>query len=448
LYVAIESKLNHEKSSFLFLLTLFWSLLLISSLTFNQPAKGQQSIYSYQTAFPNLTFNQPDGIVNDNNSNRLFVTEQGGVIWMFDNSQNTNVKTAFLDISDRVVSGGEQGLLGLAFHPDFKQNGYFYVDYTAPNPLRTVIARYKVLANNANMADKGSEQILLTVNQPFTNHNGGQLAFGPDGYLYIGLGDGGSGGDPFGNGQNRSSLLGKILRINVDLSSNGRNYSIPSDNPFVSNTLGFREEIYAFGFRNPWRFSFDSVSTALWAGDVGQDTREEVDVVKKGVNYGWNIMEGTLCYNPASGCDTTGLELPVWSYTHSVGNAIIGGFVYHGLAMPDLAGAYVYGDFGSGRIWALRLNDTATPANALLTNTGLNIASFGLDTQKELYFSAYDGKIYKLTSSIIPEIHWQTSYILILISSAIIVALFKTKHLKPKFWWQQTAKSRSKPNPN
>jgi glucose/arabinose dehydrogenase len=371
----------------------------------------------FEVAFPNLTFNQPDGIFPDpTNSNRLFVLEQAGVIKVFDNNRNVNSSTVFLDISDHVLYGGEQGLLGLAFNPNFNQNPYFYVDYVTDNPRRTVIARYTTTADSS-IADKNSEQIILEINQPFSNHKGGQLAFGSDGYLYIGVGDGGSEGDPLGKGQNRSTLLGKILRINVDLASAGKNYSIPSDNPFIGNTAGFREEIYAYGFRNPWRFSFDSTSGQLWVGDVGQDRIEEIDVVEKGKNYGWSLMEGTLLYNAPSGTDVSGLELPVWNYTHQVGNAVIGGNIYHGSALPSLAGAYVYGDYGSGRIWALR-TDGAT-VNTLLAETGLNIASFGLDDQNELYFTAYDGKIYHLTSSVIPEFPWQTGVALLLAASLL-----------------------------
>ena len=213
----------------------------------------------------------------------------------------------------------------------------------ADNPRRTVIARFSVTANDANVADSNSQQVILEINQPFSNHKGGQLAFGPDGYLYIGVGDGGSEGDPDSNGQNLSTLLGKILRIDVNTQSNGRNYGIPADNPFAGNTAGYREEIYAYGFRNPWRFSFDSATGALWVGDVGQDRVEEIDLVEKGKNYGWNTMEGTLCYNPPSGCNQTGLTLHIWNYTHDLGNAVIGGYVYPGKALPSLVGAYVYG---------------------------------------------------------------------------------------------------------
>ncbi len=414
-----------KQKSALVLVLNFLAVTSLATLTLYASAQAQPSDL-IQVAFPNLTFNQPDAIVNDGVTNRLFVTEQTGAIKFFTNTQNVTSSAVFLDLSDRVVSGGEKGLLGLAFHPNFEQNGYFYVNYVAPNPLRTVIARYTQPVDSS-VADKNSEQILLTVNQPFENHNGGQLAFGPDGYLYIGLGDGGSAGDPLGNGQNRSTLLGKILRINVDLSTGGRNYAIPPNNPYAANSLGYREEIYAYGFRNPWRFSFDSATGQLWVGDVGQGQIEEVDLVSSGKNYGWSIMEGTLCYNPSSGCNTTGLELPIWNYTHAFGNAIIGGYVYRGSAIPILNGIYVYGDFGSGRIWALNYTGSEV-SNVLLADTDLNIASFGLDMQGELYFSAYDGKIYQLNPQAIPELPQPTVLgILFAVSTAALILIKKKR---------------------
>ena len=360
-----------------------------------------QSDYVVEVAFPNLTFNQPVGIVSpDDGTIRLFVIEQTGVIRVFQNSQSVASSSVFLDITSRVLFGGEQGLLGLAFHPNYESKGYFYVDYVADNPRRTVIARYSVSANNPNQALSNSELILLEINQPFPNHKGGQLAFGADGYLYIGMGDGGSAGDPLGNGQNRASLLGKILRIDVNSPSQGRNYSIPSDNPYAGNTLGYREEIYAYGFRNPWRFSFDQLTGRLWVADVGQNEREEIDIVAKGKNYGWNIMEGTLTYSSGS---QVGLELPVWEYSHAEGIAVIGGYVYRGTNLTGLSAKYVYGDYGSGKIWALQYDGVAAPVNTLLADTSLNLSSFGADERNELYFCALDGIIYTLTANVIPE---------------------------------------------
>lgn len=246
-----------------------------------------ESQYNVDVTFPNLSFSHPVGLYSaEDGTDRLFVVEQEGRIQVFGNNPNVSVTEVFLDIRDLVLFGGEQGLLGLAFHPNFAQNRYFYVDYVAPNPRRTVIARYSVSPTNPDMTDMNSELVLLEVAQPFENHNGGQIAFGPDGYLYIALGDGGSGGDPQGNGQNRATLLGKILRIDIDSPSSSLNYGIPPDNPFVGNTEGFREEIYAYGLRNPWRFSFDLTTGRLWVADVGQDRMEEIDIVEKGKNYG------------------------------------------------------------------------------------------------------------------------------------------------------------------
>ena len=360
-----------------------------------------QSQYSVDLAFPNLVFNQPVGIVAPGDgTNRLFVIEQIGVIRVFENSQTVSGSTVFLDISNKVLFGGEQGLLGLAFHPNYEANGYFYVNYVADNPRRTIIARYSVSPNNLNQALENSELVLLEVNQPFSNHKGGQLAFGADGYLYIGLGDGGSGGDPFGNGQNLSALLGKILRIDVNTASQGRNYGIPPDNPYSDNTLDYREEIYAYGFRNPWRFSFDEPTGRLWVGDVGQGQREEIDIVGSGKNYGWNIMEGSLTY---SGGSQIGLELPVWEYGRDDGIAIIGGYVYYGSTLTELYSKFIYGDFGSGKIWALQYDGGALPVNTLLIDTNLSISSFGADTQNELYLCSLDGKIYSLKTNITPS---------------------------------------------
>lgn len=361
-----------------------------------QPVSLPES-YEVIVAFPNLSFSNPVGLYSaEDGTDRLFVVEQEGVIRVFENNRNVSASDVFLNIRDIVLFGGEQGLLGLAFHPNFAQNGYFYVDHVADNPRRTVIARYSVSSSDPNQADRTTEFVLLEVDQPFTNHKGGQIAFRPDGYLYIALGDGGSGGDPLGNGQNRTTLLGKILRIDVDSSSQDLNYGIPPDNPFVGNTEGFREEIYAYGLRNPWRFSFDSVTGLLWVADVGQNRMEEIDIVEKGKNYGWNIMEGSLCYLPSEGCNQTGLELPVWEYGHDLGISVTGGFVYHGSALPELRDAYIYGDYGSGRIWALQYKSGNQTVNKELVDSSLNIASFGIDEQNELYICDYNGKIYRI----------------------------------------------------
>ncbi|MGK7369187.1 MAG: PQQ-dependent sugar dehydrogenase, partial [Candidatus Halalkalibacterium sp. M3_1C_030] len=246
-----------------------------------------------------------------------------------------------------------------------------------------------------DQADPNSETPILQYNQPESNHNGGHLSFGPDGYLYIASGDGGGGGDPYDNGQDPSTLLGNILRIDVDASSNGNKYAIPPNNPFVGNDQGYREEVYAYGLRNPWRFSFDSENGRLFAADVGQNQYEEIDIIESGGNYGWNIMEGAHCYNSDS-CDQSGLILPIWEYDHSEGQSITGGYVYRGPSLNGLTGQYIYGDFSSGRIWALDVSDTDDPSNSELIDTDLNISSFGTDANNELYICSFDGNIYRL----------------------------------------------------
>jgi glucose/arabinose dehydrogenase len=296
------------------------------------------------------------------------------------------------------MGGNEEGLLGLAFAPDYRENGYFYVYYSAADPRRSVVSRFSLDQENINVADSQSEVIIMEIAQPFSNHNGGQLAFGPDGYLYIGLGDGGSEGDPQGNGQNLGTLLGKILRINVSGLSAPGDYEIPADNPFL-NTKGAPPEIWAFGLRNPWRFSFDSATGLLWAGDVGQNLWEEIDIVAKGANYGWNIMEGFHCYSPATGCNQSGLTLPLVEYDHSQGCAVIGGYVYRGDQIPSLQGYYIYGDYCSGNIWALAYHDNAVTKNILLAESGLSITSFGEDLAGNLYILSRDGGIYTLVQS-------------------------------------------------
>jgi glucose/arabinose dehydrogenase len=267
------------------------------------------------------------------------------------------------------------------------------VDYTrrVNGQLQSVIAEYHVSASDPNKADPTETQILV-VDQPFDNHNGGQLAFGPDKYLYIAFGDGGSGGDPFGNGQNLSTLLGKILRIDID---SGSPYVIPPDNPFVGNPNA-KGEIWVYGLRNPWKFSFDRATKRLFAGDVGQDSWEEVDIIQKGLNYGWNNMEGFHCYN-SSTCNMTGLTLPIVEYSHSEGVAIIGGFVYRGSAITGLRGAYVFGDYLSGIIWGLKQNSSGAWIRLQLLSSGKIISGFGQDTAGELYLLDYGtGTVYKL----------------------------------------------------
>ncbi|MBO9612386.1 MAG: PQQ-dependent sugar dehydrogenase [Dyadobacter sp.] len=349
-------------------------------------------------AFPALIFSQPvDLLQAPGDSSRFYVVEQGGVVKVFSNVENVSSSSTFLDIKSKVRSGGERGLLGLAFHPDFKTNGYFFVNYTSGTPLKTVIARYK--ATSTTQADPASEAVLFTFDQPFDNHNGGSLQFGKDGYLYMATGDGGSGGDPRNNAQNLKSHLGKILRVDVNGTAKG-NYSIPADNPFLAGTTGNLPEIYAYGLRNPWRISFDSGTGKLFAGDVGQNEREEIDIITKGGNYGWRIKEGIDCYNPSSNCNAQGLIDPVHDYSQKDGDrSITGGYVYRGTAIPSLTGKYIYGDYISGRIWALELDGDARKSNTLIMEGKGNISSFGQDIKGEVYYLNYgEGKVMKVVN--------------------------------------------------
>ncbi len=352
-------------------------------------------------AFPNLTFVRPVDIQSAHDgTHRLFVVEKPGVISVMPNSPGVTLKTTFLDIQDRVDEGGtEEGLLGLAFHPEFPDSPYIYVNYTAANPNRTVIARFTVSDTNPDRADATSEFPVLEVGQPFSNHNGGQLAFGPDGLLYIGLGDGGSGGDPLENAQNLRVLLGKMLRIDVDTRSGNLDYGIPPDNPYVGNPNGYREEIYALGFRNPWRYSFDPVTGWLWLGDVGQGRYEEIDIVEKGKNYGWDNMEGKHCYEPMTGCDTVGLILPIFEYDHTLGRqAITGGYVYRGTLNFDLVGSYIYADYGSGTLYALDYDGSQPAVSTELLDTAMFISTFGVGEDNELYLASFSqGKIFRVS---------------------------------------------------
>jgi glucose/arabinose dehydrogenase len=327
---------------------------------------------------------------------RLFVVEKSGRVRII---RNGALRPApFLDISDRVSSGGEQGLLGLAFDPHYATSGRFYVDYTDRNG-DTRISRFRVSAD-PDLADAASEEILLTVDQPYSNHNGGQVAFGPDGYLYIGMGDGGSGGDPEGHGQNPNDLLGSLLRLDV---SGATGYAVPPDNPYAGG--GGRPEVFSIGLRNPWRFSFDRATGDLYIADVGQDAREEVDVSPaasgggRGLNYGWNRMEGTACYG-ASGCDRGGLVPPVTDYTHADGCSITGGYVYRGSALPNLAGTYFYGDYCNGWVRSFRYDggQATTPRDWPTLRPGGQITSFGEDASGELYVMQQDGKLFQIVA--------------------------------------------------
>jgi glucose/arabinose dehydrogenase len=328
-------------------------------------------------------------VANDD-SNRIFVVEKLGLIKAFENDEASDTYDIFLDLSGDISTVSEQGLLGLAFHPDFSINGFYYVHY---NPDRST-SRISRFTANGNTTISGSELILMDIPQPLTNHNGGQVIFGPDGFLYLSIGDGGGAGDPGNNAQNLSNLLGTILRIDVDNPEGGLNYGIPASNPFAGQA-GARPEIFAYGLRNPWRMSFDAVTGVLWTGDVGQNEREEIDIISSGGNYGWRLFEASECFS--GNCDNSGLEPPVFEYDHSNNDrSITGGFVYRGNQLTTISGKYIYGDFVSGRIWGL---ETDGSANELLLSTGRSISAFGIDAENELYVCDFDGGIYKFVET-------------------------------------------------
>ncbi len=336
-------------------------------------------------------FDQPTAVTNaGDGSGRLFVLERAGRIRIV-NKDGSIAPEPFLDIVQRVLSGGqEQGLLGLAFHPRYQGTGRFFVNYTRQPDGANVIAEYRV-STAAGAADPASERILLAIPDPATNHNGGGLAFGPDRNLYIGFGDGGGQNDQYGNAQNLNSLLGKILRVNVDAPrSSGRQYAIPADNPFANG--GGAPEIWAIGMRNPWRISFDRAWHDLYIGDVGEGSWEEIDRqppdAAGGLNYGWPIMEGRHCL--AEGCTMTGFVQPIAEYSHDQGCSVIGGYVYRGEVQPELQGVYVFGDWCSGRIFTLDVDgETITPRTVL--ESGLQVSSFGEDEAGEIYLVDFAG---------------------------------------------------------
>ena len=369
-----------------------------------------------ERVFQNLDFKRLTNLEQpEDGSGRFFVTEQGGLIRVFHNRPDTTQAAVYLDLSDQVSEKhNEEGLLGMTFDPKFRDNGFFYVYYSASAPRRSVVSRFSASITDPDLADLESELVILEIPQLAGNHNGGQLAFGPYGYLYIGVGDGGRGGDPFGHGQNKGTLLGAILRIDVSSARVDERYKIPSSNPFVS-IEGSRGEIFAYGLRNPWRFSFDMVygerghaesetseveePVEIWAGDVGQNRWEEIDLVRIGLNYGWNVMEGSHCFFLKVNCLTPSLELPVNEYGREDGCSVTGGYVYRGNHLPSLTGIYVFGDFCSGKIWGMRYDGTSVTYNLLLVDSELNIASFGQDLEGEIYILSRNAGIYRLVGS-------------------------------------------------
>lgn len=372
------------------------------------PTNAAPETVNLVDAFPGITFNTPVDIAHAGDG-RLFIVERAGIIRYATLDAPATSAPTFLNITDRISAGGEGGLLGLAFHPDFANNGYFFVNYVTEigGQLYTRVSRFSVTAN-PNVASAGSELVLLQLAQPYSNHNGGDLDFGPDGYLYIALGDGGSGGDPDERAQNVNDLLGKMLRIDVNdggiapQCGSNANYTVPADNPFVG-TAGC-DEIWAIGLRNPWRFSFDQQTGDMFIGDVGQNAIEEIDFQPAGtggINWGWDTKEGSACYEPSSGCDSTGLTDPIYEYGHSNGRcSITGGFVYRGSQYPALAGSYLYADFCTGEVWSLA--STSSDWSSGLTNNLIadigSIATFGEDANGEVYLGTFSsaGVIYRI----------------------------------------------------
>jgi glucose/arabinose dehydrogenase len=344
----------------------------------------------FEVAFGHLRFDRPLWVGHPGDgSDRIFVVEQDGRIYAFANDASVRAADLVLDIHEKVYRRhNEEGLLGLAFHPRVAENGVVFLHYSAKDPRRGVIARFSMNADRTRILPE-TEEVVLEVEQPWGNHNGGCLQFGPDGYLYASFGDGGSGGDPRGNGQNRATLLGTILRIDVD---HGRPYAIPPDNPFVA-VAGARPEIWAYGLRNVWRFSFDRGTGDLWAADVGQDRWEEVDLVVAGGNYGWNLREGAHPFRGNTRRD--GLLDPVVDYDRKQAQSITGGLVYRGRRVPALAGGYVHGDYVTGFLWVLWWDGSRVTRHATIGRAG-RITSFGEDRSGELLFTSFDGRIYRL----------------------------------------------------
>ena len=357
------------------------------------------ALVELEPAFPGIELDRMVLLTHaGDDTGRLFVVLQPGRIVVFENDPAVESTHTFLDIRERVSdAGNEEGLLGLAFDPAYVENGYFYVYYSAARPRRSVISRFSVSPGDPNRADPGSELVFMEVEQPYSNHNGGHLVFGPDGMLYVGLGDGGAAGDPQGNGQDTSTLLGSILRIDVSRLDDLGTYEVPDDNPLAGSGGTARGEIWAYGLRNPWRFSFDRETGTLWAADVGQNLYEEIDIIRPGLNYGWNVMEGSHCFRQ-QGCDAQGLTMPVAEYGRDGGCSVTGGHVYRGRRIPSLYGAYLYGDFCSGKIWALRHDGAAVTEHMEIADTGLSISSFGEDPSGEVYVLTFEGVIYRFAA--------------------------------------------------
>jgi len=352
-------------------------------------------------AFPHLEFNRPLWMIQaPDKSNRWYLLEQGGRIYVFPDKRKQKTAKVFLNLIAKTRRvHNEEGLLALAFHPQFAENRKFYLYYSASSPRRTVLSEWKVSAANPDRADEKSERVLIEVKQPWGNHNGGALVFGPDKYLYCSFGDGGSAGDPHNNGQNLNTLLASVIRIDVDHRSAKLPYAIPKDNPFTGKAET-RAEIWAYGLRNVWRMSFDRETGDLWAGDVGQNKWEEIDLIVKGGNYGWKLREGFAKYSAGKAVDGVRLIDPITTYNRREGLSVTGGYVYRGKKLKRLIGAYIYADYITGRIWALRYKDGKVIDQKLILKQPNNIASFAEDNKGELYLLCFDGRIYQLQEKI------------------------------------------------
>jgi glucose/arabinose dehydrogenase len=380
------------------------ALVASSALLAMAPSRAQESSFD-PSSFQLSTELLIDGLTNPvqmvdpgDGSDRLFIVQQTGQIVIL--RDGAILAEPFLDIGGQISTGSEQGLLSMAPHPDFAEDGVFFIYYTDGNG-NTQVERWQVGANNPDRADPASAATILTVEQPYPNHNGGLLLFGPDGYLYIGLGDGGSGGDPQNHAQDLSTLLGSILRIDVDSTTGDLQYGIPEDNPFVGQE-GARPEIWAYGLRNPWRYSFDRETSDLLIADVGQNAIEEASLARAGeggLNFGWNLLEGPECYAVAD-CDPSGTVLPFFWYAQEDGGcSITGGYVYRGEAIPELTGAYLVADYCSGLVWAVAIAEDGSATPSAPVETGLRISSFAEDASGELYVVDRGGAIYKIVPS-------------------------------------------------
>ncbi|WP_455375811.1 PQQ-dependent sugar dehydrogenase [Kaarinaea lacus] len=364
-----------------------------SSPSSSSNAPDSLPVLSLQRVFEQVAIVKPVLMLQaPNDDSKWYIVEKGGRILQVSN--NGAQSSTFLDISERVDSGpNEAGLLGMAFHPQYASNGSVYLSYTTSDPSLTSIISRVTRSVDGSSLQADSEEILLRVSQPYSNHNGGHIAFGPDGFLYIGFGDGGSGGDPQGHGQNTQTLLGSLLRIDVN---SGTPYAIPATNPFASGEQG-RPEIYAWGLRNPWRWSFDKTTGLLWAADVGQNSWEEVSIISAPGNYGWNGKEGTHCYESTS-CNNPAFIDPVIEYSHEDGCSITGGYVYRGSAIPSLQGTYLYSDYCSGTLWGAKDKGDGSYESAQLLSTGLNVSSFAEGNDGEIYIIHLGGEIHQLVS--------------------------------------------------